>query len=100
MAKLLRPIGHEDRLSIVDHLDELRSRMIVCLAALIVAFGVCFWQNAALLDVLNRALPDISTTSGQQGLAAVPSESAKTRAGLLQAAAADRSLATTPGFSP
>ncbi len=30
MAKALRPIGHEDRLSIVDHLDELRSRLIVC----------------------------------------------------------------------
>ena len=30
MAQVLRPIGHEDRLSIVDHLDELRSRLIVC----------------------------------------------------------------------
>src|SRR5205085_7257883 len=99
-AKVLRPIAHEDRLSVVDHLDALRSRMIVCLAALIVAFGVCFWQNHALLDVLNRALPHVSTSSGQHGLAAVPNESAKTRAGLLQAAAADRSLAASPGFSP
>ena len=51
MSKVLRPIGHEERLSVVDHLDELRSRLIVCLAALIVAFAVCFWQNGALLDV-------------------------------------------------
>ena len=53
----LRPIGQEDRLSIIDHLDELRSRVIVCIAALLLAFLVCFWQNHALLNVLNRALP-------------------------------------------
>ena len=57
MAKVLRPIGHDDRLSIVDHLDELRSRVIICLIALSVAFAVCFWQNHALLSALNRALP-------------------------------------------
>ena len=57
MSKVLRPISHEDRLSIVDHLDELRTRLFICLAALIVAFGFCFWQNNHLLDVLNRALP-------------------------------------------
>ena len=68
MAKVLRPIGHEDRLSIVDHLDELRTRLIICLAALSVAFAVCFWQNHALLDVLNRALPENSGVTTQQGL--------------------------------
>ena len=26
----IRPISHEDRLSVVDHLDELRSRLIIC----------------------------------------------------------------------
>ena len=57
----LRPIGHDDRLSIVDHLDELRSRLFVCLAVLVVAFGLCFWQNNHLLTVLNRALPHNST---------------------------------------
>ncbi len=53
----LRPIGHEDRLSIIDHLDELRSRVIISLAALLLAFVVCFWQNHALLNALNRPLP-------------------------------------------
>jgi sec-independent protein translocase protein TatC len=57
MAKRLRPIGHEDRLSVVDHLDELRNRLIVCAAVLIVAFGFCFWQNSHLLHWLNRPLP-------------------------------------------
>jgi len=60
----LRPIGHEDRLSIIDHLDELRSRVLVVGAALLVAFILCFWQNHALLNVLNRALP----TAAKHGL--------------------------------
>src|SRR5436305_3917822 len=62
MAKVLRPIGHDERLSIVEHLDELRTRLFVCLAALAVAFAVCFWQNHHLLDILNRALPTSSQT--------------------------------------
>jgi sec-independent protein translocase protein TatC len=99
MAKTLRPIGHEDRLSIVDHLDELRSRLIVCLAALVVAFGLCFWQNTALIHVLNRALPHVSTVAGQHGLAAVPNASAKQRAADLQQEQLDRALATSPGLS-
>jgi sec-independent protein translocase protein TatC len=56
MASVLRPIGHEDRLSLVDHLDELRKRLIVCALALGVAFGVCFWQNHTLLKIINEPL--------------------------------------------
>ena len=63
MAKVLRPIGHEDRLSVIDHLDELRSRLIVCGIALAIAFACCFWQNQALLKVLNRALPSTQKNS-------------------------------------
>jgi sec-independent protein translocase protein TatC len=59
----LRPIGHDDRLSIVDHLDELRGRLIICAVALAVAFGFCFWQNHVLLHALNRALPAEPHTS-------------------------------------
>ena len=59
MPKRLRPIGHEDRLSVVDHLDELRSRLIVCAAVLIVAFAFGFWQNAHLLHALNSPLPPL-----------------------------------------
>ncbi|MDE3132534.1 MAG: twin-arginine translocase subunit TatC [Acidobacteriota bacterium] len=62
----LRPIGQEDRLSIIDHLDELRSRVILCIAALLLAFIVCFWQNHPLLNVLNRALPASGTGLGNQ----------------------------------
>ena len=98
MAKVLRPIGHEERLSIVDHLDELRSRLFVSVAVLLVAFGVCFWQNHALLKVLNRALPHVSTV-GQHGLAASHNESVRQRAGLLKIAAGANVLASSPRLS-
>jgi sec-independent protein translocase protein TatC len=100
VAKVLRPIGHDDRLSIVDHLDELRTRLIVCLIALSVAFAVCFWQNHALLDVLNRALPHNSSVTTQQGLGRAASQAVQERQTLLKQAAQFRILATSPGISP
>jgi len=99
VTKVLRPIGHEDRLSIVDHLDELRSRLMVCLAVLLVAFGICFWQNHALLGLLNRALPHNSSVSTQQGLGSVASQSAKQREADLKTAALFKELAASPGAS-
>src|ERR1700732_1325733 len=56
MAPALRPIRHDDRLSLVDHLDELRSRLIISAAVLAVAFGFCLWQNHALLRIINKPL--------------------------------------------
>jgi sec-independent protein translocase protein TatC len=56
MASAIRTIGHEDRLSLVDHLEELRTRLIVSAAVLAVAFGICLWQNHALLRVINEPL--------------------------------------------
>jgi sec-independent protein translocase protein TatC len=96
MANALRPISHEDRLSIVDHLDELRSRLIVSGIVIALAFVVCFWQNHALLSVLNRALPHPSS----QGLAAVPKETATERRGMLEVAAGESALAKSAGLSP
>jgi len=52
----IKPIEHEDRLSIVEHLDELRTRLIFCSFAFIVALVVCFWQNDLLLDIANDPL--------------------------------------------
>ena len=40
----------------VGHLDELRTRIIVSLIALAVAFGVCFWQNHRLLTLIDSPL--------------------------------------------
>jgi sec-independent protein translocase protein TatC len=56
MAVAVAPIGHEDRLTVVDHLEELRGRLIVSLAALAVAFGFCMWQNHVLLEIINKPL--------------------------------------------
>jgi sec-independent protein translocase protein TatC len=54
MATVLRPVSHEDKLSLVEHLDELRTRLIVSLACFIAVFAICFWQNDAVLDIVNR----------------------------------------------
>jgi sec-independent protein translocase protein TatC len=56
MATAIRTIGHEDQLSVVDHLEELRTRLIVSGVALALAFGVCLWQNHALLEFINAPL--------------------------------------------
>jgi sec-independent protein translocase protein TatC len=56
MARKVRPVGHEDRLSLVEHLDELRSRIVISLVAFGVALGLCFWQNHQLLKILNHPL--------------------------------------------
>jgi sec-independent protein translocase protein TatC len=56
MVSAIRTIGHEDRLSLVDHLDELRNRLMISGAVLVVAFGVCLWQNHALLKIINDPL--------------------------------------------
>src|ERR1700753_1768629 len=68
----VRPIGHEDRLSIIDHLDELRTRLFICGGVILVVFCFCFWQNSHLLTILNRALPE----SAKTGLGAQPHEDA------------------------
>lgn len=54
----LRPVSHEDRLTLVEHLDELRNRIVVCVAALGVAFALCFWQSDLLLEIASKPLPD------------------------------------------
>ena len=59
----------EDRLTLVEHLDELRSRIIFCGIALVLVMVVCFWQNHALLDIAGGPLPD-----NQELLTLSPSE--------------------------
>jgi Tat protein translocase TatC len=57
-VRRIRPISHEDRLSVVDHLDELRSRLIVSALAFLVAWAFTGWQNDLVLEIVNRPLPD------------------------------------------
>lgn len=78
----LKPIGHDDRLSVVDHLDELRTRLIASAAVVLVVFGLCFWQNQPLITALNRALPSENSAAAKGGLAAQPKQAATERHGL------------------
>src|ERR1700742_4782366 len=55
-TKRLRPVGHEDRLSLVEHLSELRHRLMICAVVLGVAFGFSLWQQSNLLHLLNKPL--------------------------------------------
>jgi sec-independent protein translocase protein TatC len=52
----LGSVDHDAQLSVVSHLDELRTRIIVTLAVVGVAFGLCFWQNHQLLHLINAPL--------------------------------------------
>ena len=57
MARRVKAVSHEDRLTLVEHLDELRSRLIVCIVVLGVALALCFWQNHLLLEIAQGPLP-------------------------------------------
>jgi sec-independent protein translocase protein TatC len=67
MNRSLRPIGHDERLSLVDHLDELRSRLIICAGVLIVVFCFCFWQNHELLRIINKPLTNQTRKQIEKG---------------------------------
>jgi sec-independent protein translocase protein TatC len=56
MARM-KAVSHEDRLTLVEHLDELRTRIVVCLVVFGVALALCFWQNNLLLEIANGPLP-------------------------------------------
>jgi len=90
----LRPVSHDDRLSLVEHLDELRTRLIIGLVAFIACFAVCFWQNDVILDLMNRPLEKTAFNAESQD----PFERAATFQGAqkrlyLQQAVAARALA-------
>lgn len=58
MARRVKAVSHEDRLTLVEHLDELRARLIVCLVVFAVALALCLWQNHLLLEIAAGPLPD------------------------------------------
>jgi Tat protein translocase TatC len=54
----LKAAKFDEQMTLVEHLDELRNRIIVAAAVLVVACGLCFWQNHLLLDIANKPLPN------------------------------------------
>ena len=56
--RLPRRLGRGEGAELVEHLGELRSRLLVSLGALAVGFGVAYAFHHELLDWLNAPLPD------------------------------------------
>jgi sec-independent protein translocase protein TatC len=58
VSRLPRRLRHGEEATLVEHLGELRARLIISLGALAVAFAVAYAFHGHLLDWLNRPLPD------------------------------------------
>ena len=58
MLRLPRRLRHGEEATLVEHLDELRTRIFVCLGALLVGLIVGYVLHAHLIHWLNRPLPE------------------------------------------
>ena len=58
MRRLPRRLKHGEEATLVEHLDELRGRLIISLVALGVGGGVAFGFHETILDWLRAPLPD------------------------------------------
>jgi sec-independent protein translocase protein TatC len=56
-VRRVKPASFDDRMTLVEHLGELRTRIIVSLTAFGVAFALCFWQDDLMLEIANWPLP-------------------------------------------
>jgi len=63
-TRRLHRAGRDEQLSVVDHLDELRNRIIVAVLALVVAFGAAYGFHEQLIEFLERPLPQRFQDSG------------------------------------
>lgn len=103
MATALKPIAHDDRLTIVDHLDELRTRLMTCAIVFVVVFAVCFWQNHALLDFLNEPLKESTPTAqdakGNGRIAQAAAAQARVAGGLDAVGDAVRAIEADPAIA-
>ena len=58
LRRLPRRLGYGEEATLVEHLDELRTRLIVSLVAVGLAFLVSYYFHETLVDWLMRPLPD------------------------------------------
>jgi sec-independent protein translocase protein TatC len=58
MRRLPRRLGYGEEATLVEHLDELRTRLIVSLLAVGLAFPITYYFHETLIDWLMRPLPD------------------------------------------
>src|SRR4051795_5474921 len=68
MATLpLRAVAHGERLTLTEHLGDLRVRLLLSVAVLTVLFAGGLWQSRPLLHVLNVPLAQLRTSSAAEG---------------------------------
>ena len=58
MRLLPRRLRHGEEATLVEHLGELRTRLVVSLLAVVITFSVVYAFHGHLLDWLNRPLPE------------------------------------------
>ncbi len=56
--RLPRRLGHGEEATLVEHLGELRTRLVIALFAIVPAFAVSFAFHERLIDWLTRPLPN------------------------------------------
>ena len=61
MARLPRRLAHGESVTLVEHLDELRTRLIISLLALAVGFAVAFPFHEQIVEWLIEPLPEDKT---------------------------------------
>ncbi len=54
---------NQKEMTFVEHLEELRSRLIVCLAAVLVASVACWFFSKEILDLITRDVPKVYFSS-------------------------------------
>ena len=58
MSRLPRRLRHGEEATLVEHLASSVARLIISLAAIVIAFAVTYAFHGQLLDWLNRPLPE------------------------------------------
>jgi sec-independent protein translocase protein TatC len=56
----VRRVSHDEEVTVVEHLDELRNRLLISLLCLGVAFSVAFWRHEDIIRLLLRQIPRAS----------------------------------------
>ena len=91
----LRAVAHHERLTLTEHLGELRARLLLSIAVLTVLFAGGLWQSRSLLHLLNAPLAHLRTTSAAEGAAGSQLPQA-----LARSAGAFTQLAHAPSLAP
>jgi sec-independent protein translocase protein TatC len=90
----LRAVEHDERLTVAEHLSELRARLLLSVGVLALLFAVGVWQSRTLLHVLNVPLAQLGTS------ASTSSSGDQLPEALVRSAGAFARLAHTSSLAP